>query len=98
MMVLAFTGCRRNEGLDLRWGDLDAAKKTLRIERALEETKVHGLRFKGPKKKDHKRTITIDDDLRCWPPSVRSTSASSAGIPDRAGEVDLSLVKLPDDA
>jgi len=63
MMVLAFTGCRRNEGLALRWGDLDAAKKTLRIERALEETKVHGLRFKGPKKKDHKRTITIDDDL-----------------------------------
>ncbi len=61
--VAAFTGARRNEILALRWSDLDAEKKELRIERALEETKAHGLRIKGPKKESHKRTITIDDDL-----------------------------------
>src|SRR5262249_13677446 len=61
--VLAFPGCRRNEALALRWRDLDVAKKTLRIERALEETKKHGLRFKEPKKEAHKRTITVDDEM-----------------------------------
>lgn len=61
--VAAFTGARRNEILALRWFDLDAEKNTLRIERALEETDAHGIRFKGPKKDSHKRTITIDDDL-----------------------------------
>jgi integrase len=36
--VAAFTGARRNEILALRWEDLDVAAKTLRIERAIEET------------------------------------------------------------
>lgn len=61
--VAAFTGARRNEILALRWSDLDPEKKTLRIERAFESTKKFGVRFKGPKKDAHKRTITIDDDL-----------------------------------
>lgn len=38
------------------------AGKTLRIERAIEETKA-GLRLKGPKTERGKRTITIDDGL-----------------------------------
>jgi integrase len=42
----AFTGARRNEILALRWTDLSVADKTLRIERALEETKEYGLRLK----------------------------------------------------
>jgi integrase len=70
--VAAFTGMRRNEILALRWSDLDAAKKTLRIERALEETKQHGIRFKGPKRESHKRTITIDDDLLALPLAERA--------------------------
>ena len=49
--VAAFTGMRRNEILALSWSDLDPQKKTLKIERSIEETKSHGLRFKGPKKK-----------------------------------------------
>ena len=61
--VAAFTGARRNEILALRWSDLNEEAKTLRIERAIEETKKHGVRFKGPKKDSHKRTIPIDDDL-----------------------------------
>ena len=61
--VAAFTGARRNEILALRWSDLDADAKTLRIERAVETTKKFGVRFKGPKKAAHKRTITIDEDV-----------------------------------
>src|SRR5262245_60362695 len=61
--VAAFTGARQREILALRWSDLHAQRKTLRIERATEETAKHGIRIKGPKKERHKRTITIDDDL-----------------------------------
>ena len=59
----AATGARRNEILALQWCDLDIDKKTLRIERAIEETDEHGLRIKGPKTERGKRSITIDDEL-----------------------------------
>ena len=59
--LAAFTGARRNEILALQWGDLDIAAKTLRIERAAEETVKHGLRIKGPKNERGKRKITIND-------------------------------------
>src|SRR5262249_16877789 len=39
--VAAFTGARRNEILALRWSDLDPQRKELRIERAVEKTKIH---------------------------------------------------------
>ena len=71
---------------------------TLRIERAVEKTKKYGLRLKEPKRARHKRTITTDDDLIAlllaeWEKHLRI----KAGVPDGAA-VDLSLVKLPDDA
>jgi integrase len=95
--VAAFTGARRGEILALRWTDLDAASKTLRIERAIEETKA-GLRLKGPKKEAHKRSITVDDELVALLLATRDRHLRiAAGIPDGA-EVDLSLVKLPPDA
>lgn len=101
--VLAFTGCRRNETLALRWTDLDPVEKTLRIERSLEETKgpVKGQpirRLKEPKRASHKRTISIDDalvDLLCKERAKHQRL--KAGVPDGA-EVDLSLVRLPADA
>ena len=62
--VAASTGARRNEILALRWTDVDPVEETLRIERALEETKA-GLTFKAPKTKRGVRTITIDDNLIC---------------------------------
>jgi hypothetical protein len=34
----------------LRFTDLNPQKKELRIEGATEQTKKHGIRFKGPKK------------------------------------------------
>ena len=96
--VAAFTGARRNEILALRWSDLDAVAKTLRIERAVEDTKAHGLRMKGPKTARGKRTITIDDDLIALLMAERERYLRiMAGVPDGA-PVDLSLVKLPADA
>jgi len=59
--LAAATGARRNELLALRWNDLDAQKKTLRIERAWEQTKKFGLRLKPPKTKRGLRTISLDD-------------------------------------
>jgi integrase len=92
--VAAFTGARRNEILALRWEDLNEDDKTLRIERALEETYAHGLRIKGPKTERGKRTITIDDDLLSLLLSEREQHLRiAAGVPDSAA-INLSLVKL----
>jgi integrase len=96
--VLAFTGARRGEVLALRWSDLDVEKKTLRIERAVEQTAKYELAIKEPKTKRGKRTITIDDDLIALLVAEREKlQRIHAGVPDGA-KVDLSLVKLPDDA
>jgi integrase len=93
--VAAFTGARRNEILALRWDDLDVVGKTLRIERAIDETDEYGLRIKGPKTERGKRTITIDDDLISLLVAERQKLLRVvAGVPDNA-DIDLSLVKLP---
>jgi integrase len=55
------TGLRRNELLALRVTDFNEEKKTLRIERALEQTKKFGIRFKPPETKRGYRTIDLDD-------------------------------------
>jgi integrase len=96
--VAAFTGARRNEILALRWSDLDADNKTLRIERAVEVTKKYGVRFKGPKKDGHKRTITIDDDLYALLLKEQEKHQRLiAGVPV-GSDVDLGLVRLPAEA
>jgi integrase len=96
--VLAFTGARRGEVLALRWSDLNVEKKTLLIERAVEQSSEFGLAIKEPKTKRGKRTITIDDDLIALLCAEREKlQRLQAGVPD-AVQVDLSLVKLPDDA
>jgi integrase len=96
--VAAFTGARRNEILALRWSDLDQSEKTLRIERAMEETKAGGRTVKEPKTARGRRSIQIDDDLLALLLREREKHARLvAGVPDGA-EVDLSLVKLPDGA
>jgi len=58
LMLGLATGARRGELLALRLKDFNADKATIRIERSLEQTKA-GLRFKGPKTKHGKRTISI---------------------------------------
>jgi integrase len=97
--MAAFTGARRNEILALRWTDLDVEKKTLRIERAIEETKAFGRVVKEPKSARGRRTIQIDDDLIALLLGEREKHLRvKAGIPDGVTVVDLSLVKLPPDA
>jgi integrase len=57
--VLALgSGARRGEILALRWKDLDLDGATMRIDRSLEQTK-QGLRFKAPKTKHGRRTVTL---------------------------------------
>jgi integrase len=66
MLALA-TGARRQELLALRIGDFDPGSRTLRVERAVEQTKA-GLRIKPPKTKHGRRTIslpgTVANELR----------------------------------
>jgi integrase len=97
-LLAGFKGARRNEVLALRWSDLDAGNKKLRIERAIEKVKKEPLALKGPKREKHKRTITIDDDLIALLLGEREKHLRiKAGVPDGVA-VDLSLMKLPDGA
>lgn len=52
------TGMRRGELLALRWRDIDLDGSALRVEQSLEQTKS-GLRFKSPKTKFGRRSITL---------------------------------------
>jgi integrase len=52
------TGMRRGELLALAWSCVDLDKAQARVERALEETKA-GLRFKQPKTRAGRRTISL---------------------------------------
>jgi integrase len=93
--TLAYTGARRNEALALRWSDLDVSARTLRIERAIDMTRLHGLGFKGPKTERGKRTIAIDGGLVALLVAERERHRRvQAGVPDGV-DIDLSLVKLP---
>jgi integrase len=93
--LAAATGARRNELLALRWVDLDVGKKTLRIERALEQTRKFGIRTKLPKTKRGRRVITLDDaTIRMLIEEKERMQRAYAGIPE-GGKADLSLIKLP---
>ncbi len=62
-VLLARTGLRSGELLALRWGDLDFAKREMRLERALhyDETRPRGERYVlGPPKGGRSRTVTFD--------------------------------------
>jgi integrase len=94
----AATGPRRNEILAFRWTDLDVEKKALRVERALEVTKKFGTRYKPPKTARGLRTIALDDaTIGMLIKEKEKHLRIRAGVPDGA-DVDLSLVRLPDDA
>lgn len=60
--TLLGTGMRRGELCALRWKDLDLDAGKLRVEQSLEQTKA-GLRFKSPKTKHGRRTITLAPSL-----------------------------------
>lgn len=96
--LAAASGARRNELLALRWNDLDIEQKTLRIERAWEQTKKFGLRLKPPKTKRGKRTISLDDATISMLVAEREKHQRiQASIPDGT-DVDLRLTRLPSGA
>jgi integrase len=96
--IAAWTGARRNEIIALRWSDIDFDAKSLTIRRSVEETVEHGRHLKEPKTARGRRTIAIDLDLTERLCGDRDQiKRLVAGVPDDA-DVDLSLVKLPDDA
>jgi integrase len=88
--VTLATGMRRGELLALRWQDVDLNGATLKVERALEQTKRGGLVFKSPKSRYGRRTITL-------PPStvtvLRAHRKSQA-----EQRLALGLGKAPEDA
>src|SRR5262249_9703343 len=96
--LAAFTGARRNEILALRWSNLDVEKKTLSIERAVDQVHGQPLALKGPKTARGKRTIALDDDLVAMLCTEHEKHLRiSAGVPDGVA-VNLLLVRLPKDA
>jgi integrase len=97
--TLAYSGCRRNECLALRWSDLDIKAKKLSISRSLELSK-EGYAFKSPKTERGKREILIDDGLLGILLAERDRYLRLvAGVADGDQvDVDLSLIKLPPNA
>jgi len=56
------TGMRRGELLALRWKDIDLDRAKLQINRSLEQTKA-GLRFKSPKTKHGRRSVSVPSSI-----------------------------------
>jgi integrase len=59
VVTLLSTGMRRGELMGLQWSDVDLDTGRLRIERAVEKTRQHGLRTKAPKTEHGRRTIRL---------------------------------------
>jgi integrase len=62
-LTAAMTGLRRGEILGLKWKDIDLERGTLKVVRAVEQTKKYGLRLKVPKTKSSNRTINLPQSL-----------------------------------
>jgi integrase len=83
------TGARRGELLALPWANIDLDSGSIRIERNLEQTK-DGLRFKAPKTKAGRRTISL--------PANTVTVLRQHKVRQLELRLQLGLGKLPDDA
>jgi integrase len=56
-------GLRLGEVLALRWNRVDFDANVIQVREALEQTKLHGIRFKPPKSKAGRRDITMPDEV-----------------------------------
>jgi integrase len=59
LVTILGTGIRRGELLALTWRNVDVDAGVLRVVQAVEETKAHGLRFKGPKTASGRRRVDL---------------------------------------
>jgi integrase len=59
ILLAVTTGMRRGEVLALRWCDVDLDRATLSVTQTLEKTREGGLRFKQPKTKKGRRSISL---------------------------------------
>ena len=83
------TGMRRGELLALRWKNVDLAAGSVKVEQSLEQTKA-GLRFKAPKTRYGRRTITL--------PSSATTELRKHRAKQAEQRLALGLGKPADDA
>jgi integrase len=60
--IALLTGLRRGEVLALRWSDIDWERRLLSVRQAIVQTK-DGLRFKDPKTRSSKRTVSMSPTL-----------------------------------
>jgi integrase len=84
------TGMRRGELLALRRQDVDLSRGHIHIERSLEYTKGSGLRFKAPKTRRGRRTISI-------PPAIVA-ELRARFAQQQEQWLALGLGRVPDDA
>jgi integrase len=96
--LTAAIGARQNEVLAFRWADFDPGKKTIRVERAIEMTKKFGIRFKPPKTWRGLRTVALNDGSVSLLLRLRETHLRLRAAVSDGAQVDLILVKLPEDA
>ena len=61
VILALFTGMRRGEIVALRWRNVDLTGKVISVRESIEETKLHGPRFKTTKTKSGRRDITMPD-------------------------------------
>jgi integrase len=83
------TGARRGELLALPWSGVDLDGASMRIERNLEQTK-DGLRFKAPKTKAGRRTVSL--------PASAVVVLRQHKVRQMELRMQLGLGKMPDDA
>lgn len=89
VLMLVTTGIRRGELLAVRWRDLDLDTRTLRVEQSLEQIKT-GMRFKSPKTKHGRRSISL--------PAVVVMELRRHRKAQQETRLQLGSGRLPDDA
>ncbi len=80
VVVALGTGLRRGELLALRWSRVDLDGGTLRVEELVEETKA-GLRFKAPKSRHGRRTVSLAAQRGGGPTGAPERPARASACP-----------------
>jgi integrase len=88
VLILLTSGMRRGELLAVRWRDINLDAETLTVEQSLEQTNA-GLRFKSPKTKHGRRSITL--------PAIVVAELRRHRRAQQEMRLQLGIGRLPDD-